>query len=174
MSQTKLPPAPQKITDAERAVLETFIQAKWAGKQADEYFEQVKEIIARVGKYKSGDGVLLPADSTSYPMPTLAQWQERIANIEADLESLEAVLFEPPDAETMQKIDYVKAQLEQAHSYTPTVVSVLETQEWLKETLVFLRAAGVIQPDKTPTVKFTIAKPAPPKAPKPKLKAVAS
>lgn len=178
---TKLPARVPAITEQEQLTLETFCKAKWAGKQAEEYYETVKEIISRIGKFSSEHGVLMPGESSKYRMPTLSQWQARLQEMTDELTKVQEMELDnallPEEREEVRgKIKAASEALQQAHGYTGFIRSYHETCTWIAEMETFFKAAGIMAVEKTPNVKFMVVKAAPerPKAPKSKRAAEAA
>jgi hypothetical protein len=174
----KLPARVPAITEQEQLTLDTFCKAKWAGKQAEEYYETVKEIISRIGKWSSEHGVLMPGESSKYRMPTLSQWQARLQEMTDDLTQvqemeLDTTLTPEQKTEVGTKVRAASEALQQAFGYTQFIRSYHETCTWITEMETFFKAAGIMVVEKTPNVKFMVVKAAParPTAPKSKRKA---
>lgn len=132
-------------TDAERQVLETYSAGKYASKIADGLKEPVMEIIARLGEVPVEHGVLMPSESVSYPLPTLDEWDERIARAEKALATA---------GEAQPHKDRAERLLERLRIYREELATVHRWQETIKEWTDYFKAAGVVVARKVPTVKF--------------------
>jgi len=153
-------------TEEERAICETFARAKWTGKQAELLKDDVQKIVERLGEVRCEAGVLMTAESASYPIPSLAEWNGRIGHLAAQVAAQEKALDNEgrAPADSILELERNKAQLEEMQNITAHLRSFHETETWLREMADFFKAAGVVIKKSSPTVKFYIIK-APPVRP---------
>ena len=156
----KLPATKPTLTPAEQAACDAYSNALWSAKHAKKFKDTVIEIALRLGRIATERGFIATADATSYPMPSLEEWEARVY--------LQVIIVDKLAAHGDPELEAAQAILEQMREITPTVVSFHETAAWMKEATDYFKAAGVILPQKAVTVKFyeTAAAPTRPKLPK--------
>jgi len=164
----KLPSTKPTLTPAEQAACDAYSNALWSAKHAKKFKNTVIEIALRLGRIATERGFIATADATSYPMPSLEEWDARLYLQVLAVDKLSAHGDSPIAASRIAELEAAQAVLQQMREITPSVVSYHETAAWMKEATDYFKAAGVIVPQKAVTVKFyeTAAAPVRPKLPK--------